>query len=96
MSPEKGDTIVWTLNEKLHFESPEGNHNSGGQLLYYGNMLLGSVFEAGDVSGFPSVDTIEKDSGIWKTSDGREFIPLMNRYLQTEQTIQNQKIWVLF
>ena len=96
VAPEKGDTIVWKLKAKLHTETPEGNrNNSNGQLLYYGNVILGT--EVTDNSKMiPDFNRLEKNSNYWMSEDGTKYIPLMNRYLESEQTIAAQSIQILF
>lgn len=93
--PEKGDTIVWTLKPKLHTETPEGNHCSSGRLLFYGNMILGTVI-TGSSKLLPDLDKLEKNGNHWLSDDGTEYYPLLNRYLENEQTISSQSIQILF
>ena len=93
---DKGDTVIWTILQKVHTEEPAGNQNSGGNLLYYGNMLLGSICGQDTRVTLADTDDITKEKGIWKTTEGTEFVPLMNRYLHTEQEIQTQRIQILF
>ena len=44
----------------------------------------------------PDFDRLEKNSNYWMSEDGTKYIPLMNRYLESEQIIAAQSIQILF
>lgn len=41
-APQAGETQVWCMQPVLHTEKPIGSHAIDGNILYYGNMILGS------------------------------------------------------
>lgn len=40
--PQVGEAQVWQLQPILHLEKPVGNHAVSGEILFYGNMILGA------------------------------------------------------
>jgi len=97
--PKAGDTITWDLQPKLHCEPPEGNHNGNKNIYFYGNLVLGSVQNAFSVASDTdtlSPDAFSREGNLWRSESGFALIPIMNRYLQTQEEISAQKIRILF
>ena len=95
-APEAGNSITWIMNHKLHLEKPEGNHNGDKSMLFYGNLLLGTGSGEIPFSFIPDPEKTERRGNSWFYENNLEFVPLMNRYLQTPEAIAGDKIQILF